>query len=183
MQEGQTLTNSIANVAEGRTDITAVPIILPFLLNLGSGPFSKQGENGKALASNLRAIYPYNAGAFGLLASDSKNITKWPDLKGKTVFNGPPRGAALVNARQAIQLASGLVDGKGYQPYWGQLATILVDGSADAFVIPLTFPSSRVTIALSGGAVSIISTPKDVFESEAYQKVFNAPENIPIIMP
>lgn len=186
VQEGQTLTNSVVNVAEGRTDISAAPIILPFLLGLGRGPFSKQGEKGKALASNLRALYPYNAGAFGLLASDSKNITKWSDLKGKTVFNGPPRGAALVNARQAIQLATGFVDGedyKGYQANWGQLSTILVDGSADAFVIPMSFPSERVTVALSGGAVSILSTPKDVFESEAYQKVFNAPGNIPIIMP
>lgn len=185
VQEGQTLTNSVLNVAEGKTDIAPAPIILTFLLAKGRGPYSKQGDAGAALAANLRALYPYNAGAYGLIAHESKNITKWSDLAGKTVFNGPPRGAALVNARQAIQLAAGLKDGedyKGFQVNWGQLPNILVDGSVDAFVFPLTFPSARVTTALAAGNVRIVSTPRDIFESDAYQKIFKAPGNIPIVV-
>ena len=50
MQEGQTLTNSVLNVAQGKTDIAPMPIILGFLLDKGRGPYSKQGENGAALA-------------------------------------------------------------------------------------------------------------------------------------
>ena len=61
-------------------------------------------------------------------------------------------------------------DYNGRQANWGQLANILVDGSVDAFVIPLTFPSARVTTAQSAGDVTIVSTPKAVFESENYQK-------------
>jgi hypothetical protein len=185
VQEGQTLTNSILNVAQGKTDIAPAPIILTFLLEKGRGPYAKQGDKGAALAENLRALYPYNAGAYGLFAHESKNIMKWEDLKGKTVFNGPPRGAALVNARQAIVLAAGLKDGadyKGHQANWGQLPSILVDGSVDAFVVPLTFPSARVTTALAAGKIRIVSTPKDVFESDGYQKIFRAPGNVPIIV-
>ncbi len=185
VQEGQTLTNSVLNVAQGKTDIAPAPIILTFLLAKGRGPYSKQGEAGAALADNLRALYPYNAGAYGLVAHESKNITRWRDLAGKTVFNGPPRGAALVNARQAIQLAAGLKDGedyKGFQVNWGQLPGILVDGSVDAYVLPITFPSARVTTALAAGNVRIVSTPKDIFESAAYQKIFNAPGNVPIVV-
>lgn len=185
VQEGQTLTNSVLNVAEGRTDIAAMPLILGFLLDKGRGPFSKQGENGQALAANLRALYPYNAGAYGLIALESEGITSWADLKGKNVWNGPPRGAALVNARQAIQMAAGLKDGEdytGHQANWGQLATQLVDGSMDAFVLPLTFPSARATTMQAAGNVVIVSTPKDIFESDAYQKLFNAPGNIPIVV-
>lgn len=183
VQEGQTLTNSILNVAEGKSDISAAPLILPFLLNAGRGPFAAQGEDGAALASNLRALYPYNAGAFGLIALESEGIDSWDELEGKTVFNGPPRGAALVNARQAIQMTTGLQDGEdytGHQANWGQLPTLLVDGSMDAFVVPLTFPSDRVTTMMGAGAVVIVSTPKDVFESDAYQNLFNAPGNVPI---
>ncbi len=183
VQEGQTLTNSIVNVAERRTDISAMPLVLHFLLEKGRGPFSKQGENGAALAGNLRALAPYNAGAYGLFAHESSNIRSWADLAGRTVFNGPPRGAALVNARQAIQMASGLKDGDGYkglQANWGQLANILVDGSADAFVLPLTFPSERVVVALSAGRVNIISTPKAIYEAEPFQKLLSAPGNVPI---
>ncbi len=183
VQEGQTLTNSIVNVAEGKTDISSMPLILHFLLEKGRGPFAKQGEHGAELAANLMAIAPYNAGAYGLIASESTNITKWSDIAGKTVFNGPPRGAALVNARQAISVNTGFEDGKdykGYQANWGQLASILVDGSVDALVVPLTFPSNRVTIMQSAGNVNIVSTPKEVFDGEGFQKLLKAPGNIPV---
>ena len=186
VQEGQTLTNSVKNVAEGKTDIAPMPIILGFLMSKGRGPYSKLGDSGAALADNLRALYPYNAGAYGLFSHESENIRAWTDLAGKKVFNGPPRGAALVNARQAIQLAAGFKDGtdyEGIQANWGQLATILVDGSVDAFVIPLTFPSQRVTVALAAGNVNIVSTPKEVFESEAFSRILRAPGNVPIVVP
>ncbi|SMO41326.1 hypothetical protein SAMN06265173_10251 [Thalassovita litoralis] len=185
VQEGQTLTNSVLNVAQGRTDIASMPLILGFLLSKGRGPYSKQGEAGAELAADLRALYPYNAGAYGLIALESKGVTSWADLKGKDVWNGPPRGAALVNARQAIQLAAGLKDGEdytGHQANWGQLPTLLVDGSMDAFVFPLTFPSARATTMQAAGNVVMVSTPKDVFESDSYQKVFNAPGNVPIVI-
>ena len=69
---------------------------------------------------------------------------------------------------------------KGLQANWGQLPTILVDGSADAFVLPLTFPSQRVTTAQAAGNVLMISTPKAVFEGEGFQKLLKAPGNVPI---
>lgn len=185
VQEGQTLTNSVLNVAEGRTDIASMPLILGFLLEKGRGPYAKQGENGAALAANLRALYPYNAGAYGLIALESEGIDSWDDLKGKNVWNGPPRGAALVNARQAIFLAAGLKDGEdytGHQANWGQLPTTLVDGSMDAFVFPLTFPSARATTMQAAGNVVMVSTPREVFESEGYQRIFKAPGNVPIVV-
>ncbi|MEC3863141.1 TAXI family TRAP transporter solute-binding subunit [Mesobacterium sp. TK19101] len=183
VQDGQTLTNSIQNVAQGRTDISAMPLLLAFLLSKGRGPYSSLGDEGAALADNLRALYPYNAGAYGLMALESEGITSWADLAGKNVWNGPPRGAALVNARQAIFLTAGLKDGEGYtghQDNWGQLAGRLVDGSMDAFVVPLTFPSQRVTTMMAAGNVVMVSTPKEIYESEDYQRVFKAPGNVPI---
>ncbi len=184
--EGQTLTNTVIDVAQGRTDIAPLPLILGFLLSHGRGPFSSQGEAGAELASNLRALYPYNAGGYSLIALESENIDSWDDLEGKVVFNGPPRGAALVNARQAIQLAAGLVDGEDYQGLqanWGQLPSMLVDGSANAFVVPLAHPAERVIILNSAGSIVLVSTPIDIFESEAYQRVFNVPGNVPIVLP
>ena len=39
LADGQTLTNSIQNVAEGKTDIAGTPHILPFLMSRGVGPY------------------------------------------------------------------------------------------------------------------------------------------------
>jgi len=181
--DGQTLTNSIQNVAEGKTDIAGTPYILPFLLQKGRGPYSKLGaEKGAELASNLRALYPVTLGIFALYAFDSKGLNGWGDLEGKTIYNGPPRGGALTNARSIIQLAAGLKEGTGYkgvQVNWGQAVKTITDGSADAVVLPILFPDSRITQALASGNMTVWSIPKDKWESGPFQKYLRAPGSAP----
>ena len=184
---GQTLTNSIRNVAEGKSDISAAPIILPFLLSRGVGPYAKLGKDkGAELAGNLRALYPYNVGGYNAFFYSNKGYTSWEDLRDKIIWNGPPRGAALTNARQTLQIAAGLEEGKDYkgvQQNWNQLDTTLVDGSVDAFVIPATWPHPRITTMTSAGKVTVLSIPKDKFESELAKKIIAVPGNIPIVLP
>lgn len=184
---GQTLTNSIRNVAEGKSDISAAPLILPFLLSRGVGPYANLGkEKGAELAGNLRALYPYHVGGYSAFFYSNKGYQTWEDLRGKVIWNGPPRGAALTNARQTLQIAAGLEDGKHYkgvQQNWDQLNTTLVDGSVDAFVYPATWPHPRITTMTSAGKVTVLSIPKDRFESEFAKKILSVPGNIPITLP
>jgi TRAP-type uncharacterized transport system substrate-binding protein len=184
--QGQTLTNSVRNVAEGKTDIASGPIILSFLLARGVGPYAKLGKKkGAELAANLRALYPYNAGGFFGLFYTNKGYKSWADMKGKSIWNGPPRGAALNNGRATLQMAAGLRDGKDYkgvQQNWGQLMTTLVDGSVDAFVIPTTWPHPYITTMSAAGKVSVLSMPKAKFEGKLAKKLFGVPGNIPIII-
>jgi len=183
VSDGQTLTNSIQNVAEGKTDIAGTPYILPFLLSKGRGPYSKLGEEkGAELAGNLRALYPVTLGIFALYAFDSKGLNGWDDLEGRTVYNGPPRGAALTNARSIIQLATGLKDGDGYkgvQVNWGQAVKTITDGSADAVVLPILFPDSRITQSLASGNMTVWSVPKEKWDSDPFQKYLRAPGSAP----
>ncbi len=184
---GQTLTNSVQNVAEGKTDVAGTPYILPFLLAKGRGPYSKLGaEKGAELAANLRALYPVTLGIFTLYAYDSKGLNGWGDLNGKTIYNGPPRGAAVTNARAIIQLTAGLKEGDGYkgvQVNWGQAVKTITDGSADAVVLPVLFPDGRLTQAVSSGKMTVWSTPKDKFESDSFQKYLRAPGSAPFEIP
>ncbi|MDJ0859015.1 MAG: C4-dicarboxylate ABC transporter substrate-binding protein [Dinoroseobacter sp.] len=184
---GQTLTNSVQNVAEGNTDIAAAPFILPFLLSRGVGPYAGLGaEAGADLASNLAVLYTYRISAQGLFAYDSSNIDGWNGLEGKTLLNGPPRGAALTNARLLVQTVTGLEDGTGYtgiQVNWGQMQSTIQDGSADAFVVPLDFPDPRVSAALSSGDMTIFSMPRDTFEGEGFQKITGLPGTVAFSMP
>ena len=184
---GQTLTNSVQNVAEGKTDIAAAPYILPFLLSRGVGPYASIGkEDGAKLAENIRALYTYRVSVQGLYAFDSANISGWDGLEGKTIYNGPPRGAALTNARLLIKVNTGMEEGSGYsgiQVNWGQAVKTIQDGSADAFVLPMSFPDPRVTAALASGNVTIWSVSKEVYESEAFQNVGKLPGTVPVEIP
>ena len=186
LADGQTLTNSIQNVAEGKTDIAATPYILPFLMSRGVGPYGSLGkEKGAELASNLRAINPFTLGIFLLYAYDAKNIGGWDDLKGRKIYNGPPRGGALTNARSMIQIVAGLKDGEDYeglQVNWGQGRTLVTSGEPDAIVLPELFPGSRLTSVTAAGKMTGWSMPKAAYESEAMQKYMQAPGSAPVTM-
>ena len=185
VQAGQTLTNTVLNVAQGKTDVGVSPLVLPFLLKVGRGPYAKQGKAGAKLVENLRALYPYNFGAYTLFGFQTRGITSWNQLKGKTVYNGPPRGGALVGARQMMQLVTGLKDGEGYkgvQVNWPQANKTIMDGTADMNLLPATVPSERIVAALSAGKVNVISVPKAVFESAPFQKWAKTPGNAPVTL-
>ena len=184
---GQTLTNSVQNVAEGKTDIAAAPFILPFLLERGAGPYAKIGkEQGAELASKLAVLYTYRISVQGLFAFDSTGIGGWNDLSGRTIYNGPPRGAALTNARNLVKMVAGLEDGtdyEGVQVSWGQAVKTITDGSADAFVLPMAFPDGRITAALASGDMTIFSMPRDVFEGEGFTKLAGIPGTVKVELP
>ena len=184
---GQTLTNSVQNVAEGKSDIAAAPFILPFLMSKAVGPYAKLGkEKGAELADQLAVLYSYRISVQGLYAYDSTNLGGWDDLKGRTIFNGPPRGAALTNARLLIKLNTGMEEGKGYtgvQVNWGQAVKTIQDGSAEAFVLPMSFPDARVTAAMASGDMTIWSLSKKVYESEAFGNVGKLPGTVPVTLP
>lgn len=184
---GQTLTNSVQNVAEGKSDIAAAPYILPFLLSRGVGPYASLGkEKGAELVKNLAALYTYRVSVQGLYAYDSAKISGWDGLEGKTIYNGPPRGAALTNARLLIKVNTGLEEGSGYQGVqvnWGQAVKTIQDGSADAMVLPMSFPDPRVTAALASGNLTIFSVPKSVYDGEAFQNIGKLPGTVPVTIP
>lgn len=186
LADGQTLTNSVQNVAEGKTDIGSTPYILPFLMSRGVGPYAALGkEKGAELAGNLRALYPYTLGIFFLYAFDSKGVQGWDDIKGRKIFNGPPRGGALNNGRSIIQIITGYKDGtdyEGVQANWGQATATINDGSVDAVVLPELFPNGRIVQLGAAGKLTAWSYPKDIFEGEAMQKYSKAPGSAPRIL-
>lgn len=177
--DSQTLTNSLQNVAEGKTDIAGAPLILSFLMSKGAGPYAKLGpDKGAELIDNVRVLYTYNYGGYGLYAYDSANVKGWDNVKGKTILNGPPRGAALTNSRGILTLVSGVEEGKDYkgiQMNWGQMLKSITDGSADAMMLPITFPDNRITRSLAAGSITLWSVPKDIWESEPMQKYIKSP--------
>ena len=186
LTDGQVLTNSVLNVAEGKTDLATGPLLLPFLMANGAGPYAALGkEKGAELAGMLRILYPFSLGVFFLFAYETKGVKGWEDIAGRTVMNGPPSGAALNNARSVIQIVTGLKDGEGYkgiQSDWGQVVSVVSDGTADMAVLPELFPSGRVVQLSAAGRMRAFPIPKAVFEGEAMQKYLKAPGNAPWTM-
>lgn len=177
--DDQVLTNSLQNVAEGKSDITACPFILPFLLSKGAGPYATLGpEKGAELASKVAVLYTYRYGGMSLYSFDSSPVKGWDHVAGHKILNGPPQGAALANARAMIKIITGLEDGKGYQGIqvnWGQAVKTITDGTVDAAVLPVYLPDPRMIQSSASGKMTLYSVPKAVYEGEAMQKYLKSP--------
>lgn len=185
--EGATLTNSVQAVAEGRLDMAPAPLILPFLLSRGIGPYSGIGpEKGAELAENIRVIF-FNAGSAQMLGYYNANpVEDIRDMAGKRIWNGPPRGAALTSGRAMIQLLSGIKDGEGYegvQTPWPDTVSSITGGGVDAWTIPEGLPSGREIAIAAAGGITIYDVPSDLLASELGQQILNAPGHAPYSIP
>lgn len=185
--EGATLTNSVQAVAEGRLDMAPAPLILPFMLSKGIGPYSGVGpEEGAKLADNIRVIF-FNAGSAQIFGYYNSNaIDDIRDLSGKRIWNGPPRGAALTSGRAMIQLLSGVADGEGYegvQNQWPDTVSAITGGGIDAWTIPEGLPSGRQIAIAAAGGITIHDVPSDLLASELGQQILNAPGHAPYSVP
>lgn len=185
--EGATLTNSVQAVAEGQLDMAPAPLILPFLLSRGIGPYSGVGpEKGADLAGNIRALF-FNAGSAQVFGHyNSAPIEDIRNLEGKRIWNGPPRGAALTSGRAMIQLLSGLKDGEGYegvQNQWPDAVSTITGGGADAWTIPEGLPSGRQIALAAAGGITIYDVPSDLLSSELGQQIVAAPGHAPYSVP
>lgn len=185
--EGATLTNSVQAVAEGRLDMAPAPLILPFLLSRGIGPYSGIGpEKGAELAANIRVIF-FNAGSAQILGYFNSNpVSDIRDLSGKRIWNGPPRGAALTSGRAMIQLLSGIKDGEGYegiQTPWPDTVSTITGGGVDAWTIPEGLPSGRQIAIAAAGGITIHDVPSDLLASTLGQQIMAAPGHAPYSVP
>lgn len=185
--EGATLTNSVQAVAEGQLDMAPAPLILPFLLSRGIGPYSGIGEEkGAEMAGNLRALFFTAASAQIFGHYDSGAISDITKLDGMRIWNGPPRGAALTSGRAAIQLLAGLKDGEGYegiQTPWPDTVSAITGGGADGWTIPEGLPSGRQIAIAAAGATTIYDMPSALLNSELGQQIANAPGHAPYSVP
>jgi TRAP-type uncharacterized transport system substrate-binding protein len=185
--EGATLTNSVQAVAEGQLDMAPAPLILPFLLGRGIGPYSGVGpERGAELAGNLRAIFFLAASAQMFGHYDGAPVEDIRDLSGLRIWNGPPRGAALTSGRAALELLSGLKEGEGYegvQSPWPDTVSTITGGGADAWTIPEGLPSGRQIAIAAAGATTIYDMPSDLLASELGRQIVRAPGHAPYSVP
>lgn len=185
--EGATLTNSVQAVAEGQLDMAPAPLILPFLLSRGIGPYAGVGpDKGAELAGNLRALFFTAASAQIFGHYDSGEITDITKLDGMRIWNGPPRGAALTSGRAAVQLLSGLKEGEGYegiQTPWPDTVSSITGGGADGWTIPEGLPSGRQIAIAAAGAITLYDMPSELLNSKLGQQIAHAPGHAPYSVP
>ncbi len=174
---GQTLTKSMLKGAKGEIAFFST---VPSLVNLMAGQkrMYEKVEGAPEYAKNLRAILGFKAGAYHPVTLAGSGIESWDDLKGKTVFTGPPAGSASATSEALIKIITGYEAGTDYTAVrlsWGEGYTALADGKIDMMVRPAEIGSANIERFGLSGEFRVLSIPEDKIAVEPMQALFGRP--------
>lgn len=174
---GQTLTKSMLKGAKG--DIAFFSTV-PSLVNLMAGQkrMYEKVEGAPELAKNIRAILGFKAGAYHPVTLAGSGIEDWADIKGKTVFTGPPAGSASATSEALIKILTGYVAGDDYTAVrlsWGEGYAALADGKIDMMVRPAEIGSANIERFGLSGEFRVLSIPEDKVGSDEMKALFGRP--------
>lgn len=174
---GQTLTKSMLKGAKGDIDFFST---VPSLVNLmaGQSRMYEKVEGAPELSKNLRAILGFKAGAYHPVTLSGSGIESWDDIKGKTVFTGPPAGSASATSEALIKIITGYVAGDDYKAVrlsWGEGYAALADGKIDMMVRPAEIGSANIERFGLSGEFRVLSIPDDKVASDDMQALFGRP--------
>ncbi len=174
---GQTLTKSMLKGGRGEIDFfSSVPSLVNLMKNQAR-MYENVGDASEASAQ-LRAILGFKAGAYHPVTLAGSGIETWADLKGKTVFTGPPAGSASATSEALIKIITGYEAGNDYTAVrlaWGEGYAALADGKIDMMVRPAEIGSAKIEQFGLSGEFRVLSIPDDVVGSEAMQALFGRP--------
>ncbi len=174
---GQTLTKSM--LKGGRQEIDFFSTV-PSLVNLmkNQARMYEKVADAPVAAGQLRAILGFKAGAYHPVTLAGSGIETWEDLKGKTIFTGPPAGSASATSEALIKIITGYEAGTDYTAVrlsWGEGYAALADGKIDMMVRPAEIGSSKIEQFGLSGEFRVLSIPEAVVGSEAMQALFGRP--------
>ena len=174
---GQTLTKSMLKGAKGEVAFFSS---VPSLVNLMAGQkrMYKKIDAAPELSKNLRAILGFKAGAYHPVTLAGSGIENWEDIKGKTVFTGPPAGSASATSEALIKIITGYEAGSDYKAVrlsWGEGYAALSDGKIDMMVRPAEVGSANIEQFGLSGEFRVLSIPDSARDSEDMKALFGRP--------
>ena len=174
---GQTLTKSMLKGAKGDIDFFST---VPSLVNLMAGQkrMYEKIDEAPELSKNIRAILGFKAGAYHPVTLAGSGIEDWGDIKGKTVFTGPPAGSASATSEALIKIITGYAANEEYTAVrlsWGEGYAALADGKIDMMVRPAEIGSANIERFGLSGEFRVLSIPDSVVGSDEMQALFGRP--------
>ncbi len=171
---GQTLSRAALKLAAGRIDMAVVPPGAYRAMSRGVGPYSKQADQAKELAPNIRALFAFPAGTFHPVVWADSGIEDWSDLAGKRVYIGPPAGTASSQIQSLIELGSGGLkagdDYEGVRAPWGAAQQSFQDGQFDAYFGSIAVGSQALNELSLQREIRVLGVPDEVRASDAWQE-------------
>ncbi len=175
---GQTLTRSLLKLAAGKIEVAVTPVGAFAAMTKGRGPYKKLGDQAKAASGNVRSLFAFLGGHFHPITYADSGIREFADIKGKTVFVGPPSGSASGQSIGIINAVTGYKPGEDYEAVklgWGAANQAFEDGKFDMFMRPQMIGSAMIEQFGASKKIRVLNIPEAIRKSAAWQKYEKTP--------
>lgn len=175
---GQTLTRSLLKLSSAKIEVAITPVGAFAAMTKGRGPYKKLGDKAKKASKNVRSLFAFLGGHFHPITYADSGINSFKDIKGKTVFVGPPSGSASRQSIGIIGAVTGYKPGKDYKAVklgWGAANQAFEDGKFDLFMRPQMIGSAMVNQFGASKKIRLLNIPNSVVKTKAWQKYEKIP--------
>lgn len=156
-------TQHFVEAAQGKVDFLFGSPTINWLMVNKIGPY-KDMDAAPEMEKEIGMIFSYQIGPYHYVTAADSGIETLDDLKGRTVFAGPPGGAATGVVLRAIEEATGLKGGEDFdvvQFGFDAAVQAFQDDKIDVIVLPTNVPSPSVEQFALTKKIRIIDVPVD----------------------
>ena len=174
---GKAATKAALDSAKGKVDLYFSSPGINHAMKKGAAMYKKV-KNAPELSGNLRSLLSFPLGVYHYVTYESTGIKTFADVKGKTVFVGPPGGIATKIGCDVIQGASGLVCDKDYKLArfdWTSAQPAFLDRQVDLFGLPTNAPAPVVQEWAQGGKLRFLDITDETLKTDQLKKVMAVP--------
>lgn len=168
----QTLARSLINLAAGKLDMAVVvPTGLESLRNAAE-PYKDLGDNGKAMAANVRSLFGIPGGTYHAIVWADSGINSWADAKGKRVFIGPAGGAANDIFIGLAQIAGGIKVDEDFEPVrapWAASSQSFQDGQFDVLIASAAIGQKSLMELSLQRPIRLLGVDPAIADSDGYR--------------
>ena len=133
------------------------------------------------LSTHLRAMLAFPLGPYHIITYADSGIESLDDLRGHSVFLGPPGGGATAIMQRTVEAATGLVAGTDYdqvQLGWDAATQAFQDGRIDVYMNSTLAPSPVIQQLAISRDIRLLGLTPEQLERPAVQAILNRPGGV-----
>ena len=133
------------------------------------------------LSHNLRAVLAFPLGPYHIITYADSGIESLEDLRGHTVFLGPPGGGATAIMQRTIEAATGMVPGTDYEQVqlgWDAASQAFTDGRIDVYCNSTLAPSPVIEQMALTRDIRLLGLTPEQLALPAVQAILNRPGGV-----
>ena len=172
-------TKHMIDLAKGEIDFgLSAPVLIQLMK--GQKAMFQRLSDAPELSKNLRLVFWFPWGPVHFITYAEDGMTSLEDIRGKTVFLGPPGGGAWNSANQWVEAQTGMKPGDDYKNFkgsWSSAFQAFQDRQIDVYVVGGVPPFPQMEQLIATNDIRLLGPTKAELDAQSEDQT--APSRVP----